>query len=555
MNGTPFSAACKAACSAGQVASIILIVPPVMAAVKRGAGPNSPRLTALVSSVATQPAPISRSACRLEVGSATRCRPFTPRRISARVAAIGTPDTSRGTTSMQPSVDGASASSSDFAVETCLSITWLAQAAHFSHSYACKCPPDFADSHAQWKHMTLQEKLTPGVSCITAEVTPPVSADRGELLAKAMPLKGLADAVNITDGAGARPHLGALTAAAHAGRARHRADPADHLPRPQPHRLAKRSHERRGERRAQSADAARRRSSAGDQPDAKAVFDLDPRAACWRPRGGCATRANCRPGRKVSGRADFFLGAADNPVDPPPGWEPTSLAGQDRRRRAIRADAVLHGCGRRAPLSGAAGRAWHCRQTYRFSIGVVPLRSAKSARWIKEKLFGAIIPDALIARMETASDPAAEGRRICLDLVARACRTSRMSPAATSWRRTTMPPCRTSSARRARASSGWRGLGLKRAHGFEQIAHLSFRNIAGDEHQAALVVAVRPFFKLDRRMRQMLHELHHHRPLAAFDLEKAFYAQQIRRRAWPSASPWRARMPATAWRRRQSRQN
>ena len=115
MNGTPFSAACKAACSAGQVASFILIAPAVMAAVKRGAGPNSPRLTALVSSVATQPAPISRSACRLEVGSATRCRRLTPRRISARVAAIGTPDTSRGTTSMQPSVTAPSASSRDFA--------------------------------------------------------------------------------------------------------------------------------------------------------------------------------------------------------------------------------------------------------------------------------------------------------------------------------------------------------------------------------------------------------------------------------------------------------
>jgi len=50
-------------------------------------------------------------------------------------------------------------------------------------------------------------------------------------------------------------------------------------------------------------------------------------------------------------------------------------------------------------------------------IGVVPLRSVKSARWIKEKLYGAIIPDALIARLEGAGDPVAEGRRICLDLV------------------------------------------------------------------------------------------------------------------------------------------
>ena len=52
------------------------IAPAMIAAVKRGAGPNSPRLTAEVSSVSTQPAPISRSACRLEVGSATSVQPL-----------------------------------------------------------------------------------------------------------------------------------------------------------------------------------------------------------------------------------------------------------------------------------------------------------------------------------------------------------------------------------------------------------------------------------------------------------------------------------------------
>ena len=68
------------------------IVPARIAAVKRGAGPNSPRLTADVSSVSMQPAPISKSACKVDVGSVTRCRRLTPRRISARVAAIGTPE-------------------------------------------------------------------------------------------------------------------------------------------------------------------------------------------------------------------------------------------------------------------------------------------------------------------------------------------------------------------------------------------------------------------------------------------------------------------------------
>ena len=115
MKGTPFSAACICASKAGQVASFITMLPAVTAAQKRGAGPNSPRLIALDSTVSTHPAPTSRSVCKVEVGSVTRCSCLTPRLISARVAAIGTPVTSRGTTSMHPSVTHSSASSSDFA--------------------------------------------------------------------------------------------------------------------------------------------------------------------------------------------------------------------------------------------------------------------------------------------------------------------------------------------------------------------------------------------------------------------------------------------------------
>jgi methylenetetrahydrofolate reductase (NADPH) len=59
----------------------------------------------------------------------------------------------------------------------------------------------------------LERALASGRFVITAEVTPPVSCDPQELLVKAMPLKDVADAVNVTDGAGARAHLGALAAA------------------------------------------------------------------------------------------------------------------------------------------------------------------------------------------------------------------------------------------------------------------------------------------------------------------------------------------------------
>ena len=50
-------------------------------------------------------------------------------------------------------------------------------------------------------------------------------------------------------------------------------------------------------------------------------------------------------------------------------------------------------------------------------IGVNPLRAAKLAQWMKSHLFGTIIADPLIARMEEATDPAREGIAICAELI------------------------------------------------------------------------------------------------------------------------------------------
>ena len=140
------------------------------------------------------------------------------------------------------------------------------------------------------------------------------------------------------------------------------------------------------------------------------------RAACSRPRGACATPANCRPAAKSPAARDFFLGGADNPIDPPPGWKPTGLEGKAaagaqfvQTQFCMDAGVVRRYMARLAE-HGLADK-------LSFLIGIVPLRSAKSARWIKEKLFGAVIPDAIVDRMDRATDPAAEGRRICIDVV------------------------------------------------------------------------------------------------------------------------------------------
>jgi methylenetetrahydrofolate reductase (NADPH) len=263
--------------------------------------------------------------------------------------------------------------------------------------------------------MTLQQKLEAGRFVITAEVTPPVSASRDELLDKALPLKGLADAVNVTDGAGARAHLSALASAIIlAGQG---IEPVLQITCRDRNRIALQS-----DLLGAAAGGVRNLlmlrgddPSAGDQPNAKAVFDLDARQLMETARR--LRDANELPtGRRITGRTDFYLGAADNPIDPPAGWAPQGLqaklqAGAQFVQTQFCMDAgVVRRYMARLDEHGLGGK-------LKFLIGVVPLRSAKSARWIKDKLYGAIIPDALIARMEAAIDPVAEGRAICVDFI------------------------------------------------------------------------------------------------------------------------------------------
>ena len=151
----------------------------------------------------------------------------------------------------------------------------------------------------------------------------------------------------------------------------------------------------------------------GDQPDAKPVFDYDT-AALTKVAVAMRDKGELPTGRKVGGKADFFIAAADVPIDPPAGWEPKSLKAK-----------IAAGCEfvqTQFCMDAGVVRRYLARLAEHgvklpFLIGISPLRSAKSARWMKEKLFGTIIPDATIARLEAAADPAAEGRKLCLELL------------------------------------------------------------------------------------------------------------------------------------------
>jgi methylenetetrahydrofolate reductase (NADPH) len=258
-------------------------------------------------------------------------------------------------------------------------------------------------------------KLAAGEFVITAEITPPVSCAREDLAALARPLLGFGDAVNVTDGAGAQPHPSAITAASIV--AAEGIEPIVQFVCRDRNRIALQSD-------LMAAAMAGLRNililrgdgpAAGDQPEAKPVFDLDP-VDLIRTARTLTDRGEFPGGRKVKGRADFFLGAADMPIDPPADWKPTGLiakmnAGVEFVQTQFCMDTAL--VARYMQRLGEHG----IPEKLYFLVGIAALRSARSARWMRERLYGTVMPDHVIERMERAPDPSSEGRRIALELI------------------------------------------------------------------------------------------------------------------------------------------
>jgi methylenetetrahydrofolate reductase (NADPH) len=259
----------------------------------------------------------------------------------------------------------------------------------------------------------LLKKLKEGDFVVTAEITPPVSTDPAEFLQRAMPLRGLAAAINVTDGAGAKVHLSSLVAAHFLVQAG--LEPVFQMTCRDRNRLAL-----QGDLIGAAALGihnililAGDDPKLGDQPEAKAVFDLNSRdlmllAARMRAEHRLPT------GTEIKGRLDFVIGAADVPVDPPADWSPKGLlakaeAGADFVQTQFCMDVGV--------VRRYAARLLDLGFRLPILIGIAPIPSARSARWMREKLFGTLIPDATVARLEKAADPKREGSKICVELL------------------------------------------------------------------------------------------------------------------------------------------
>ena len=141
---------------------------------------------------------------------------------------------------------------------------------------------------------------------------------------------------------------------------------------------------------------------AGDQPGAKPVFDLDCMSLLETVRT-MRDESKFLSGRKLTSPPKVFLGAAINPFAPPYDFRPYRLgkkieAGAQFVQSQYCFDVPMF----RDYMKKVRDLGFH-EKCY-ILVGVGPLASAKTAKWIRSNVPGIHIPDHVIARLEGAQD-------------------------------------------------------------------------------------------------------------------------------------------------------
>ncbi|MGH7962776.1 MAG: methylenetetrahydrofolate reductase [Candidatus Binatia bacterium] len=150
---------------------------------------------------------------------------------------------------------------------------------------------------------------------------------------------------------------------------------------------------------------------AGDHPQAKPVFDLsstDLIKLIAQLNAGSDVA-----GHALEGKTDFFCGSTVNPCIEP--FEPELRKFTEK----VEAGAQFFQTQAIYDLEAFARFMEFARPLPVYIIaGLIPLRSAKMARFLNEKVPGIRVPAVMIEEMERATDPQEKGREIAVELVA-----------------------------------------------------------------------------------------------------------------------------------------
>ena len=261
----------------------------------------------------------------------------------------------------------------------------------------------------------LERVLRQGRFAVTAELNPPDSADPRDVYERALVLSEVCDAINATDASGANCHMSSVGICSLLTRAGYAVIM----------QISCRDRNRiaiQGDVLGAAAMGVQNilcltgdGVQAGDQPAAKPVFDFDSTSLleCIR---GMRDKGTFLSGRKLTTPPRVFLGAAANPFAPPYEYRPVHIA----KKIAAGAQFIQTQYCFDVPLLRKfmdKVREQGLHKKAFFLVGVGPLPSAKTARWMKNNVPGVHIPEAILERMEKAKDQRAEGKQLAIDLI------------------------------------------------------------------------------------------------------------------------------------------
>lgn len=262
----------------------------------------------------------------------------------------------------------------------------------------------------------LRQCLESGHFAITAELTPPRGAELASLTEAAALLKPAVTAVNLTDGAGARVRMSSLAAAIHLRQ--QGIEPILQISCRDRNRIAIESDLLGAAAFGVTNVLAITGDSVQDGDAATPVFDFNSRTLLESIKAMCID-GTTSAGGQLTARPQFFCGTADMPFAAAEDWVPeTLLAKQRAGARFVQTQycfdmELLHTYMQKLAAHGLT-------ESLYILVGLGPLRSAEGARWMRDKLFGTVMPEGIIRRMEAARDPHEEGIEICAELMQQA---------------------------------------------------------------------------------------------------------------------------------------
>jgi len=265
---------------------------------------------------------------------------------------------------------------------------------------------------------SLREKIRAGRFVVTTELTPPKGIDLSDIYTKADALKGVVDAINLTESPRARMAI-EPTAVARLLIERG-AEPIVQFTARDRNRIALQAD-------ILGAAALGIRNVVfmtgdhpqhGDHPDAKPVFDLHTSEMIAAARS--LTRGRDLAGNELKGAPDLFIGATANP-----GADNLALEVENTRRKIEAGAQFFQTQALYDPQSLI--RYVQALQTNDVALlaGVIPLKSAKMARWLNANVPGIRVPEALIAQMDAVAGEASAELRVSIDIASRIIREAR----------------------------------------------------------------------------------------------------------------------------------